>query len=130
MALKLPNLFGNDRKKPSDADLDMPTTQVKMNQAAQQGYDPLATVSIMDQLRSAGAVTAMPNKVWGIGGLPVTKQFQVLGLRNIVELAPAAPPHDVPAWYAQRWMDGDGNAWQEIDLAKLAQDPAFLQVGI
>ena len=37
MALKLPNLFGNDRKKPSDTDLDMPTTQVKMNQAAQQG---------------------------------------------------------------------------------------------
>ena len=54
----------------------------------------------------------------------------VLGLRNIVELAPAAPPHDAPAWYAQRWMDGDGNAWQEIDLAKLASDPAFLQVGI
>ena len=55
---------------------------------------------------------------------------QVLGLRNVVELAPAAPPHDAPAWYGQRWMDGDGNAWQEIDLAKLAQDPAFLQVGI
>lgn len=54
----------------------------------------------------------------------------VLGLRNIVELAPAAPPHDAPAWYAQRWMDGDGNAWQEIDLAKLANDSAFLQVGI
>jgi len=54
----------------------------------------------------------------------------VLGLRNIVELAPAASPHDAPAWYAQRWMDGDGNAWQEIDLAKLASDPAFLQVGI
>ena len=31
----------------------MPTTQVKMNQAAQQGYDPLASVSIMDQLRTA-----------------------------------------------------------------------------
>jgi twitching motility protein PilI len=55
---------------------------------------------------------------------------RVLGLRNIVELAPAAPPHDAPGWYAQRWMDGDGNAWQEIDLAKLAKDPAFLQVGI
>jgi len=36
----------------------------------------------------------------------------------------------VPAWYAQRWMDGDGNAWQEIDLAVLAKDPAFLQVGL
>ena len=54
----------------------------------------------------------------------------VLGLRNIAELAPAAPPEGAPAWYAQRWMDGEGNAWQEIDLAKLAQDPAFLQVGI
>ena len=54
---------------------------------------------------------------------------RVLGLRNLAELAPAAPPADVPAWYAERWMDGDGNAWQEIDLARLARDPAFLQVG-
>ncbi|MFO1322847.1 MAG: chemotaxis protein CheW [Burkholderiales bacterium] len=55
---------------------------------------------------------------------------RVLGLRNVAELAPAAPPHDMPPWYAQRWMDGDGNAWQEIDLAILARDPAFLQVGL
>ena len=87
MALKLPNLFGNERKKPADMDLDMPTTQVKMNQAAQQGYDPLASVSIMDQLRTASAVTAMPKKVWGIGNLPVTKQFQVLGFLLVIFLA-------------------------------------------
>ena len=55
---------------------------------------------------------------------------RVLGLRNVTELAPAAPPLDAPAWYAQRWMDGEGDAWQEIDLAVLARDPAFLQVGI
>ncbi|MEJ7668626.1 MAG: chemotaxis protein CheW [Casimicrobiaceae bacterium] len=55
---------------------------------------------------------------------------RVLGLRNIAELAPAAAPTEAPAWYAQRWMDRDGNPWQEIDLAKLAVDPAFLQVGI
>jgi twitching motility protein PilI len=54
---------------------------------------------------------------------------RVLGLRNLTELAPAAPPQDAPAWYAERWMDADGNAWQEIDLARLAHDPAFLQVG-
>jgi twitching motility protein PilI len=60
-------------------------------------------------------------------GIVVTR---VLGLRNVAELAPAAPPQDVPAWYAQRWMDGDGNAWQEIDLALLAKDPAFLSVGL
>jgi len=60
-------------------------------------------------------------------GLVVTR---VLGLRNVAELAPAAPPQDAPAWYAQRWMDGDGNAWQEIDLAILAKDPVFLAVGL
>jgi twitching motility protein PilI len=54
---------------------------------------------------------------------------RVMGLRNVAELAPASPPVEAPTWYAQRWMDGDGNAWQEIDLAKLAQDPAFLEVG-
>jgi twitching motility protein PilI len=54
---------------------------------------------------------------------------RVLGLRNLAELAPAAPSADAPAWYAQRWIDADGNAWQEIDLAKLAREPAFLQVG-
>ncbi|MCC7327756.1 MAG: chemotaxis protein CheW [Burkholderiales bacterium] len=55
---------------------------------------------------------------------------RVLGLRNVAELAPAAPPQEAPPWYAQRWMDGDGNAWQEIDLSILARDPAFLQVGL
>ncbi len=55
---------------------------------------------------------------------------RVLGLRNVAELAPAAPPESAPPWYGQRWMDGDGNAWQEIDLALLAHDPLFLQVGL
>ena len=55
---------------------------------------------------------------------------RVLGLRNLAELAPASPPVDVPEWYGQRWMDADGGAWQEIDLARLAQDPGFLQVGL
>lgn len=54
---------------------------------------------------------------------------RVLGLRNLAELAPAAASAEAPAWYAQRWIDADGNAWQEIDLARLARDPAFLQVG-
>ena len=55
---------------------------------------------------------------------------RVLGLRNVAELAPAAMPADAQEWYAQRWMDEEGNGWQEIDLAKLARSPAFLQVGI
>ncbi len=55
---------------------------------------------------------------------------RVLGLRNLAELAPAAPPDGAPEWYGQRWMDADGGAWQEIDLARLAQDNKFLRVGI
>jgi len=79
MALKMPSLFGSERKKASDIEFDMPTTQVKMNQASQQDYDPLASVSIMDQLRSATTGSAAPGKLWVIGDLPVTKQFQTLG---------------------------------------------------
>ena len=37
---------------------------------------------------------------------------------------------DAPAWYGARWTETVGAAWQEIDLARLAQDPAFLQVGL
>ena len=55
---------------------------------------------------------------------------RVLGLRNVAELAPASMPADAHDWYAQRWMDDEGNAWQEIDLGKLARSPAFLQVGM
>ncbi len=54
---------------------------------------------------------------------------RVLGLRNLAELAPAAAPVDTPAWYSHRWMDGEGSAWQEIDLTQLAKDSSFLQVG-
>ena len=55
---------------------------------------------------------------------------RVLGLRNLAELAPAAPPPDAPAWYAQRWMDARrrrlaGNR----PRAARAAIPAFLQVG-
>jgi twitching motility protein PilI len=84
------------------------------------GHEP-APQSGMARLIVFGARTGELN-----AGIVVSR---VLGLRNLTELAPAAAPVEPPDWYAQRWMDGDGNAWQEIDLARLARDPAFLQVG-
>jgi twitching motility protein PilI len=54
----------------------------------------------------------------------------VLGLRNVAELALTSPVADAPAWYGQRWMDAESVAWQEFDLARLAEDPAFLHVGL
>jgi len=55
---------------------------------------------------------------------------RVLGLRNLADLARNDTPADAPGWYGSRWTEANGNVWQEIDLARLAQDPAFLQVGM
>ena len=55
---------------------------------------------------------------------------RVLGLRNLAELVRGDAASDAPAWYGARWTDRDGGTWQKIDLALLAQDPGFLQVGV
>jgi len=89
MALKFSNIFGSGKSKAADMELDMPTTQVKMGQA-QSGYDPLASVSIMEQLRSATANMAMPKKLPIIGNMPVVKQFQTLGVLMVTFLVFAA----------------------------------------
>ena len=89
MALKLSNLFGGGKVKTADGQLDMPTTQVKMG-LAQADYDPLASVSIMEQLRSATDNLALPKKLPLIGGMPVVKQFQTLGVLMVTFLVFAA----------------------------------------
>ena len=91
MALKLGKLFGSDEAKPGETDdLGPPTTQLKMSKS-QPEYDPLASVSIMDQPRTAQArmITA-PRKLWLIGNLPVVKQFQTLGVLLVTFLSFAA----------------------------------------
>ncbi len=92
MALKMPKLFGEPKAKLAavDADLDVPTTQVRMNAAAQSGYDPLASVSVMEQLRAATAKSVAPWKLPVIGDMPVAKQLSVLGTTLLMLLAFAA----------------------------------------
>ena len=81
MAITLKNLLGTGgggRKSSSEAELEMPTTtQVKMNAPA-PGYDPLASASIMEQLRTAAAEARAPGRLPFIGHLPVVKQQQIL----------------------------------------------------
>jgi twitching motility protein PilI len=55
---------------------------------------------------------------------------RVLGLRSVAEFTASPPPPAAPDWFVQRWVDADGGEWQEIDLARLARDPSFLQVGL
>src|SRR6478752_6645543 len=50
-------------------------------------------------------------------------------LGSLARLHAAHADASAPAWHVQLWTDADGDTWQEIDLAKLARDPAFLQVG-
>src|SRR5271169_5971422 len=82
MALSLKSMLGAKPargKSAKGAELEMPTTtQVKMN-APPAGYDPLGSVSIMEQLRSAASEARQPSRLWFIGHLPVAKQEQVLG---------------------------------------------------
>ncbi|HEV2978580.1 MAG TPA: methyl-accepting chemotaxis protein [Casimicrobiaceae bacterium] len=89
MALSLKSVLGVGPmrgKSAKDAELEMPTTtQVKMN-APPPGYDPLASVSIMEQLRSAAAESRQPNRLWFIGHLPVGKQEQLLGALTLIFL--------------------------------------------
>ena len=86
MALSLRTLFGSGPAKgreEDDAEFDEPTTQVKMGKQ-QPGYDPLAAVSIMEQMRSANPEMRQPGRLWIIGHLPIVRQFQVLGVLLVV----------------------------------------------
>ncbi len=83
LSLKLPKVFGKDKAAPAAAELDMPTTQVRASQAP-PGYDPLASVSIMEQLRTASTEMKMPRRLPLIGHLPIVQQFQVLGVMMVM----------------------------------------------
>ena len=65
MALKMPKLFGEPKAKLATADgtIDVPTTQVRMTPSSSSGYDPLASVSVMEQLRAATAKSVAPWKL-------------------------------------------------------------------
>src|SRR5450631_1357514 len=88
MALSLKTLFGGGPAKgrgEGDGEFDEPTTQARMGKA-QPGYDPLAAVSIMEQMRTASPEVRQPGRLWLIGHLPIVRQFQVLGALLVVFL--------------------------------------------
>ena len=91
MALKMAGLFGGvPRVAAENTDFEPPTTQVRMGIRSPEGYDPLSTVSVMEQLRTASNAASAPPKLAMIGSLPVVKQFQILGVLTVAFLALAA----------------------------------------
>ncbi len=79
IGLKLPKLPGGNLGSAASSELEMPTAPVR-SAAEAQGYDPLASGSLIEQMRSAMADATMPRKVPLIGHLPIVRQFQVLGV--------------------------------------------------
>jgi twitching motility protein PilJ len=90
MALKMTRLFGGEPRAAENTDFDAPTTQVRMGIASAEGYDPLTTIPVMQQLRAASNAPAAPSKLPLIGRLPAVEQFQILGVVALAALAFAA----------------------------------------
>ena len=56
MALKMTRLFGGEPPRAAEnMDFEPPTTQVRMGITSSEGYDPLTTMSVMEQLRTPRA---------------------------------------------------------------------------
>ncbi len=55
-----------------------------------RGYDRLASVSLLEQIRTSMSGTRMPGKVPLIGHLPIARQFHVLGILLVTFLILAA----------------------------------------
>jgi twitching motility protein PilI len=55
---------------------------------------------------------------------------RVLGLRSAGDLQAQQLAVEGPAsWEGRSWKDADGRDWRELDVRRLLNDPAFLQVG-
>src|ERR1700730_15625904 len=86
MALSLKTLFSPGPaagREEDNAEFDEPTTQVTVG-TQETGCEPLAAVSIMDQMRATSPEMRQPGHLWIIGHLPIVRQFQVLGVLLVV----------------------------------------------
>src|SRR5262245_20926884 len=68
--------------EPPAREADSPTTE--------QGYDPLASVSMLEQMRTSGTGAKAPWRVPLIGHLPIARQFHILGILLVLFLVIAA----------------------------------------
>ena len=71
------------------ANVEEPRTDVRVA-GADRGYDPLASVSLLDQMKTTMGSAGTPWKVPLIGHLPIARQFHVLGVLLVAFLVFAA----------------------------------------
>ena len=71
-------------------------------------------------------VILVSDKLVGGAGLLVSR---MLGLRNPENFTAAERPADGPPWLGAVVKDASGTTWHELDLAHLAKERRFLEVG-
>jgi twitching motility protein PilJ len=86
-AMNLRKPLGGDTGPAVAAKIE-PLARTGDSPSAEQGYDPLASVSMLENMRAAGGRT--PWKVPLIGHLPIARQFHVLGILLVAFLVLAA----------------------------------------
>ncbi len=71
-------------------------------------------------------VILVSDKLVGGAGILVSR---MLGLRNPEHFTAAERPADAPPWLGAVFRDASGAVWHELDLARLAKERRFLEVG-
>jgi twitching motility protein PilI len=71
-------------------------------------------------------VILISDKLVGGAGLVVSR---MLGLRNPEHFTATERPADAPPWLGAVFKDASGASWNELDLARLAKERRFLEVG-
>jgi twitching motility protein PilI len=95
-------------------------------------------VSVIDFARFCGMAATPADKESRIVAFGASLGFnsgllvsRVMGLRNVAEMQPQEHADgDTPQWAARRYLDRDQQAWTELNLSLIVQDPRFLQVGL
>lgn len=55
---------------------------------------------------------------------------RMLGIKHLADMTEQARPADAPEWLSTLYCDDAGQEWRELDIKRLASEPAFLQTGI
>ena len=95
-------------------------------------------ISVIDFARFQGMASTVIDKECRIVAFAPTLSFnsallvsRVLGLRNTADMEAQTDAQDGGAtWAAKRYVDRDANAWTELNISLIVQDPQFLHVGL
>ena len=55
---------------------------------------------------------------------------RMLGIKHLADMTEQPRPANAPVWFSVQYRDKSGQDWRELDIKRLAQEPAFLQTGI